>query len=484
MMDSQVSEALAPLGLMPFVSAVPPLVSRSADAGAEHHAAVNDLVTRLLSVQSLAHARSMAARLIAEHLNADFVAIGENTVSRTPCARPVIAGHRQPSDERRSDIEAALGECALTARPHSTDGKEKKCSDAETSPAGFAHQRLFKRLGTIRSMHSVPLFTCDGRCCGAIMMASAGDDNRAECETFLAAAAIPLAELFAALQRATPGKMAQRWRSIRESFTIQRKRALGGVLAVTTLIAVMPTRYPVRADVSIQPSVRRWVSAPFEACLKKAYVSPGQSVEAGDLLFTVDCEDTLNKLASLRAESERSTSERSAHLSSGRLSEAAIAGWNAKRIGSEMQLLIKHLDRSEIRSPIAGVVLGEDLQRLEGSPLKRGQTLIEVARMDQMHAAIEIPPDQINRVRSGSEVAISVAAAGWLPVMTLHYVHPRAEANEKGRYVFQGRAEFAGNQSQVKPGMRGTATVYGQYRPLAWCLIQRLWQGVREWGQT
>lgn len=477
-------EATSALDSLPFVAAWVSSDTNPSSPPVEHHAAVLDLITRLLGIQQLDHARNTAARLIAEHLGADFVAIGSSPVPSAPCSHVVMAGSRPPGDDRREDIEAALGECALTARPHWIDHTASSRADTAKSLAGFGHRRLFKQLPTATSIRSMPLLTSDSRGCGACLVAWSDEGSHAAHELFLAAIALPLAELFNTLQRATPGKAAQRWRTIKEHLTPQRKRGLAAIVIAAILIGLIPTRYPVRAEVTIQPSVRRWIVSPFDGPLKKSYVLPGQAVKVGELLFTIDCEDTLSKLASLRAEYEGSVSERSAHLASGRLSEAAIAGWNAKRIASEMELLTKHLERSEIRSPIAGVILGEDLQRLEGSPLKLGQTLIEVARIDQMHAAIEIPPDQIHRIRTGSDVAISVVAAGSLPTLTVSYIHPRAEPNEKGRYAFQGRAEVPGNQPQVKPGMRGQATVYGEYRPFAWCLFQRLWQGLRDWGQV
>ncbi len=458
---------------------------------AEHHAAILDLVTRLLRVNRLATARTCAAKLIADHLGASFVALGSNAMQTSPSPLAVIEGSECPSSEFTDDIEAALGECVVTTRAHQIVKSNSKLilkhsvSHCQSCKPGFAHQRLIRLLSNVHSIYSIPLLTDGGDCSGAVLVAWSNDsisiDPGSSHDQFLSSLSTPLAELLSNLERFTPSPFAVRWEAIRNRLTRQRKAALLATTVAAVAIGLIPVRYPVLASVSIQPSIRRWVAAPFDGVLKKSFVSPGREVKAGELLFTIDCEETLNKLASLRADAERSTSERSAHLSAGRLSEAAIAGWHAKGTKSEIELLTKQLDRAEIRSPIDGVVLGEDLQRLEGSPLKLGQKLVEVAQMDQMHAEIEVNPDQIFRVTVGSDVNVSVDSADAIPTLTLHQIHPRAEANEDGKYVFKGRAELPSVDCQLKPGLRGNATIYGQHRPLAWCFFQRLWQRLQNW---
>ena len=433
-----------------------------------HHASVLDLMTRLLRVNQILIVRNNVAKLIAEHLHASFVAVGANSLQTTPSPLAVIAGTETPEVDIRNDIEAALGESVVTARIHYLSNVRCDIAVRQASQAGFAHQRLARLLNPASSICSVPLLTDDGRCAGALLVAwsNCGESqgNSRGHFDFLQAASTPLAELLLNLEGNTPSKLAASWKTVRDQLTRQRKICLLAVSAALIAIGFIPVRYAVLANVSIQPTVRRWVVAPFDAPLNKAYVTPGQSVKTGELLFTLDCEETLHKLASLRADAERSSSERSAHLSAGRLSDAAIAGWNAKGTNSEIEILTKHLDRAEIRSPIDGVVLGEELQRLEGSPLKTGQMLIEVAQLGQMHAEIEIPPDQIFRTALGNEVTISVDATGSLPTLTLSQLHPRAEANEAGKYVFQGRAELPGAEfdPKVEPRRRGLVSSGGR----------------------
>ncbi len=475
-MLSNSTDTTSPFSFQAVSSAVVGFNSSAPDVPVDHHVAVIDLLTRMLNSNRVENARRLAAYLIAEYLQADFVAIGEHGPSPTPCQLAIIAGHDRPSEEHRNDLEAALGECVVTARSHRVDWDIQR-----QSLAGFAHQRFAARIGN-KSLLTIPLTTSDGNCCGALMVAWPTKPSGVGHERFLSLLALPLAELLVMLQRATPGRLAKRWSVVREFFSPRRRYIGSGITLVVILIGLIPIRFPVRAEVTIEPTVRRWIVAPFDAPLKHSHVLPGQTVEIGDVLLSVDCEDTLNKLASLRAEGERAVAERSSHLSAGRLSEASLAGLNAKRIRSEIDLLTKHLDRAEIRSPIDGTVLGEDLKRLEGSPLKLGQTLLEVAQTEQMRAVIEIPTDQILRVAKGSDVSVSVDAAGSLPTLTLSRIHPRAEPNEQGTYVFTGYADLPGSNPQWMPGMRGQATIHGQYRPAAWCLFQRLWQRLKNWS--
>ena len=151
----------------------------------------------------------------------------------------------------------ALGECVVTARTHCLSNVQGDVAVRQANQAGFAHQRLARLLNPASSICSVPLLTEDGRCAGALLVAwsNRSDSQDLTCGhiDFRQAASTPLAEMLLNIERNTPSKLAA-----------------------------------------------SWVVAPFDAPLNKAYVTPGQSVKTGELLFTFDCEETLNKLASLR----------------------------------------------------------------------------------------------------------------------------------------------------------------------------------------
>ncbi len=442
-------------------------------------AAAIDFMSRLLNLETDGEARAQAAQMIVDFVGADFVAIGSTTSSSAPCSLANMVGPKQPPADRSDDLEAALGEAVTTGRVHVVNQAGTR------STAGLAHRRLARLLPADSSITTIPLMTDDGECTGAIVIAwSTGHDAVAVAShaEFLSIVTPLLAQWLLVLQRTTPTPWLQSWNHLRKAATRSRLKLAAGLLIAAMCVGMIPVRYPVLADVVVEPISRRVVVAPFSGLLKFVHVVPGQAVSVGQRLATIDVEETANKIEALRAELQRVQSERSTYLSASRLSDAAVSGWTAKRVESELALLMKHWEQSELLSPLDGVVLGEDLSRLVGCPLETGQLLMEIANTAAMQANVEVPSDQILNARVGHEASICLDAIGTVGNLRLTAIHPRAEPNEQGVYVFVARCELPAYDNRLRSGMRGTATIHGEPCPWAWSLFQRIWQRIRSWS--
>ena len=113
--------------------------------------------------------------------------------------------------------------------------------------------------------------------------------------------------------------------------------------------------------------------------------------------------------------------------------------------------------------------------------LKLGQMIAEVASLDAMQLEIEVPPEQISQVFLGGGVTARIDSTKTLTGLSVAKLHPRAEPNEEGIYAFEALTHLTPESGSLKPGMRGHATIDGNYRPLAWCIWELFWQQVRRW---
>ena len=120
MMFNTVEQTSWPEGLSPSRAIYIATDLPAVDQSRPHDAAILDLITRLMSCKNGETVRTQAANLIAAHLGADYVAIGEDAIHNVPCPLATIAGPNPPPDDWRADVEAALGECVVTARAHAT----------------------------------------------------------------------------------------------------------------------------------------------------------------------------------------------------------------------------------------------------------------------------------------------------------------------------------------------------------------------------
>ncbi len=214
------------------------------------------------------------------------------------------------------------------------------------------------------------------------------------------------------------------------------------------------------------------VATPFEATLLHANVKPGDTVKAGDILVQLDGRPLRLEREAIEAEIQQISKEHDVALATRRIADAQQTALKRQQLSRQYELLSQRLGQLEVISPIDGVVVSGDLERFVGSPLERGQTLIEVAPMDKLIIEVEIPEYEIGYVSKGAETRIKIDAIGGKSIrLPLEEVYPSAELRDD-RNVFIGRIKIDNADQKLKPGMRGDATTYGPLRPWVWSWVR------------
>jgi len=243
----------------------------------------------------------------------------------------------------------------------------------------------------------------------------------------------------------------------------------------------VPVPYSVNCDCELQPVTRRFVAAPFEGALEKAFVEVGDPVRADQLLARMDGKEVRWEQAGNIAEYERAAKERDAHLADQKFGEAQVAKLEMDRLTLTTRLLEHRNDHLEIRSPIDGIVVSGELKRAEGVRLAMGQTLFEVAPLDQMIVEVEIPEAELAHVTAGAATTMRLEAfPGQKLEGTLKRICPRAELRRK-QQVFVGEIALANDTGQFRPGMRGRVSIPAGHALLGWRLFHRAWQKLQLW---
>ncbi len=244
---------------------------------------------------------------------------------------------------------------------------------------------------------------------------------------------------------------------------------------------VIPVPYSVYCDCELQPVTRRFVAAPFEGALEKAFVEVGDPVKADQLLARMDGKEVRWEQAGNAAEYERAAKERDAHLADQKFGEAQLAKLQMERLALTTRLLENRNEHLEIRSPIDGIVVSGELKRAEGVRLAMGQSLFEIAPLDQMIVEVEIPEAELARVPAGSAATIRLEAfSGQQLEGTLKRICPRAELRRQ-QQVFVGEIALPNTAGQFRPGMRGRVSFPNGYATLGWRLFHRAWQKLQLW---
>jgi multidrug resistance efflux pump len=90
--------------------------------------------------------------------------------------------------------------------------------------------------------------------------------------------------------------------------------------------------------------------------------------------------------------------------------EQQKAGAEMERLEAQMREARERIGRATIRAPSDGVVLTDQLERLRGSYVAEGQTLMEVGEQGEWRVTMLIPERDVNKIKVGDPVRVEVQA--------------------------------------------------------------------------
>jgi multidrug resistance efflux pump len=364
-------------------------------------------------------------------------------------------------------------------------------NDSATAWREDAAQRVLLRLSGGGAVCTVPF--ADGPAIGGAVTLEWNDAHAADaamrerCEATLALVGPVLGTIGRADQSL--------FRRIRERLAASLRAALGPsrpLLKLTLIVAVALVAasslvtgvHRVSGDAVLRGSVRRIVSAPVDGFIAAAPARPGDVVAEGDVLATFDDQALSLEVAKWQAEYEQALNEYREALS--QLDSAKVTSLRAAmdRALAELELAEDNLARSEIRAPIAGLVVSGDFSQSLGAPLEQGATLFELAPLDGYHVSVRVPEQDVGYVAAGQHGTLALAALpGESVEVVVERVTPVSEVVE-GRNVFEVEARLLEAPDALRPGMQGMAKLEVGNARLLWLFTHDAvdWLRLRLWA--
>jgi biotin carboxyl carrier protein len=173
------------------------------------------------------------------------------------------------------------------------------------------------------------------------------------------------------------------------------------------LSLLVPFSYRVSATFIVRPDSLAHMPAPFEGFIAKAGVRPGDLVVAGQTLLALDDRDLSIQQAETRAEIRRHGAEAELAEADGELAELRVARAQKNQAQARLDFFEYQLTRAEVKAPFDGVVVQGDLRERIGAPVKQGEVLLQVSKLDGLYVEIRLPErdiDLIGASRSGQVV--------------------------------------------------------------------------------
>ena len=259
---------------------------------------------------------------------------------------------------------------------------------------------------------------------------------------------------------------------------------LAGGLTALTLIALcfIPWTYRVDATITIRSKDVLFIPAPFDGYLGQVQVEVGDLVKAGQVLVRLDTRELALEAAMAEADLVRYRREAEKAQATRQLAEMEVNLARLDQSASRLALVRHQLGNAEVIAPHAGIVVEGELKKNLGAPLRKGDLLLKLAKVDQTYLELQVDQVDVHEVDVGTrgEFALVGRPDQRFPIV-MSRLDPASVLRE-GRNVFLARAEIQQDSPNWwRPGMGGTARLEVGERPLIWVLTHRTVRTLREW---
>jgi putative peptide zinc metalloprotease protein len=227
----------------------------------------------------------------------------------------------------------------------------------------------------------------------------------------------------------------------------------------------------------LEPADRSVVRAVVSGIVTAVYVDEGKSVAAGAPLL---------QLRNLPLQSRLAQSEADYRVASGRARSAALHYGNfgpavkeRERLAQQTLELSSEAANLDLKSPISGVVLTPRVSDRVGAYVTEGTELAEVADLSQLRARIYVSEHDVYKLRVGLPARLQVEGTLGTSdgqVLAIAPVSTPIDPALAGHIQYKGLLPpnfyladlvVANPDGKLKPGMSGTARIYGPKRSLA-----------------
>jgi len=363
---------------------------------------------------------------------------------------------------------ASLSEEVIHVRRH---GEE---IDAEREETKAKFKKYFEESG-MRGFYARPLNDDTGRV-GLLAMESSHPD-------FLGPAHLEIVEVLAG-QATVALRNAQMYKEVsfisvlepvlvrKRKFMAMQKRKRTAILTLAGIgllfLVACPLPLRVDGDAVVAPGNRALVQPEVEGVIGKVFVREGEHVLRGQVLAEMEGWSFRSALAA--AQSKYGT-------------EAGVRRVQADYWKAEVERAKQLVDRTQLRSPIEGVVATPHVEEFAGRKLEPGDSFAEV--VDTSQAVIDVAVDDADAglLKAGQSAVVKLNS---YPTKTFHggvaVVSPKGTMSHDGA-VFYARVAVPNEQGVIRAGMEGRGKVRVRWSPSGYVLFRRpfLWIYSKIW---
>jgi RND family efflux transporter MFP subunit len=226
----------------------------------------------------------------------------------------------------------------------------------------------------------------------------------------------------------------------------------------------------------IQPEV--------EGVVSKVYVREGDHVARGQVIASLADWDARSVLAQAQAKYQMALLQMNRSLAANDGSEAGVQRIQADFWKSEVARDQELLDKTQLRSPIDGLVATPHIENMVGKRLQFGDSFAEI--VDTSRAIVDVAIDDTDsaQLRAGEHASVKLNS---FPTRIFRgdvmVVSPKGTLQGDSR-VFFARVAVPNADSAIRSGMEGRGKVRVGWYPAGYVLFRKpfLWIYSRAWS--
>lgn len=441
---------------------------------AEHLTAVLDLVVILNRARRF---RETAISLVNElevRLGCDRVSLGwiENGD-----ARVVAVSHSDAVDSRSevvAGIARAMEECA------DQDCEVFVPPPENTLAVSREHEQFAASAGGARNVMSLPLRGGDEVC--GVLLVERGDRTLAGPEAVMLRLVADLCAPVLERLRETDQWLGARWvrgcGKAAEGLLGHKHTGwkLAGIAAVVVglVLGLGRMEYRVEAPFILKAESSVELSAPFDGFIEDVRYHVGDAVTEGQVLLTFETRDLLLEESERAAEVLRFRATAKKAEAESDLPQMGIAAASAEEAEAKLEIVRYRLARAEVRAPFAGVIVEGDLRERLGAPMRQGEALVKVAKLEGLVAELDVDERDIHEldVDDVGELAFASRPEHKIPFRVERLESAARSTKDGNVFSARGVPEGAG-EGWWRPGLSGVAKIEAGRRTFWWVLTHR-----------
>ncbi len=240
------------------------------------------------------------------------------------------------------------------------------------------------------------------------------------------------------------------------------------VALLILMSSVIEGDFRISAQAIMEGKIQRVVTAPFAGYLLSASRRAGDTVNAGDVMASLDDADLKLELKRLQGGLQKTRREFREAQSTRDLVKVSIVSEQIKQIAAEIDLIHQQLDRVNLTAPFDGVVIEGDLSQALGSPVEKGETLFKIAPLDGYRIILMVDEKQISYVKKGQTGTLILPSLTEKSYPLTVEKITIASKVESGANIFRVEASINNTTDKLRPGMQGVGKILVGRGPLIW----------------